>query len=467
MVQVERVREKGENYFYLFMFFVLLILLQYFDYPFVEFFFLIPLLFYLKKVPKPQYILITLSILVVSLFNFMYFHPYGLKFMLFVPLAYLIFFLPFIYLSHKLIRKEMYYLTIPALFFVEVYLLQFTILNNFWINVSAYMSYFPLSIQFLGSYAISAIIIAFNCAIFKIAIREKDPYHYISLIMISVLLFIPIPLADSEEKIGVAGIQGNLDQDWFTRYENAQKNSEKYLSLSEDAIRKYDPKIIVWPEYTFTHAFQFDTIMLERLKNFSEEKDVTLIIGSTRYEDETTQKRYNTLYIIKGSNIKTYDAYEPVSLYDPQILKAEENERITVEGEEIGLLLCYEEQFSYLSAMQTKDYDPEFFISSGNQYYISSERGLYISSLSSNLRAAETNRYIVRTVTSGLSKVIDNTGNTREEIPLREKGILFYEVPLLEEKTFYSNFRMFIETGLFLLSLLLVLLSLFSRRSRS
>lgn len=461
-----------KNNLYLYVFIIFLILL-YFQVPFLNFIFLIPILIYLQKEKEVDWIKLSIIIFITSLIIYFPFYGYGFKFLIIAGFANILFFIPFFYFSKRLINRKYIYLSIPSLFFIEFYVLHFTIINNFWINLSLVSYIYPKIIQYFGSFLLTFLIIIVNVlsysfirALFLENKKTIPKTTIISLIFLLTILHIPIePITESENNIKVVGIQGNIDQSPNERIINKDTNLRTYLELSEKSINIYDPELIVWPEYVFTHPIELDYKLLYNLSSFSSHNNVTLILGSIFLENKThSDKKYNSLYIFQKKNITIYNAYEPVKIFDIQTLKAKSNPTININNKTAGLAVCYEENFPYIFNKQINKNENKFFLVIGNQYYIRNNQGLELSSLSSNTRAAETNKYIFRLETAGLSTVIDNTGKNVKNLKIHTQDILYYEIPLIEKKTFYTKYYKYIEVFLFILSIIILSLVLIKRK---
>jgi apolipoprotein N-acyltransferase len=339
------------------------------------------------------------------------------------------------------------------------------------LNFSGFLNVFPSTIKYIGSYGLTYLLITFNVLIFEIIYArfndKKIKLKYLAFLLILFIhFFFPYSIFQNDkpttDSIKVMGVQGYIKQDWVERSENKTENLKKYLSLTENGIKKYQPDVVLWPEYTFTNVLQLDFPTLNILKSFSKQNNLSLIVGSIFLNNlsSTNSKRYDTLYIFENNSIQNYNAYEPVRVLDTEAIRAEKNENISIKGYNTGLILCYEEMFPYIFTKQINENDVGLFFTIGNQYYISSEHGLKITSLNSKLRAAENNRYVFRLETSGLSTIFNNHGETIKSIPMNKEGVIYYEIPIIKEKTFYTKYRIFIELMLLLFSAILILFNI-------
>jgi apolipoprotein N-acyltransferase len=458
--------------------FAILFILMYLGVPLIEFIFLIPLFYYINYSKKINWLLTIIIISISALINFFHFYGYGFKFLVVTAIAHLLLLIPFIYTTDKLINKKYSFISIPSFFFIIFFLLHFTIVNNFWINLAGSMIILPEIIRYIGSFGVVYLVVIFNYVAFEIinnylSGKKINKSMIFIIIVLLLVLFIPVGVFDknsdsnSEEDIlKVVGIQGNIDQNWGMRTEKYRENFEKYKALTEIAS-KYKPDVIIWPEYTFTHPIEFDFMFLQELNDISLKYDATLIVGSIKLENTSSQnsKRYNTLYIFENNNINFYHAYEPVTIFDKEVVKAKNNTKFDIQSKNIGLALCYEENFRKIFNSQSI-FGAEAFFTIGNQYYIKGKQGLVLTSHNSRIRAAETNKHVFRLETAGYSIAINNLGKIVKSIPINTEEILFYEMPLLKKQTFYSKYYNVIEYTLLFFAIIFVFIRFYLLRTK-
>ncbi len=313
----------------------------------------------------------------------------------------------------------------------------------------------------------------------------KENYFKFLFFLILILIFIQPYILDNyffnnisfnggdNLKLKIVGIQPNINQDWIERIENRYSNLDLMINLSNQAINKYNPDLIIWPEYIFTNAIEYDYHLNSIIYSYVNSINSSLIFGGIKLNNinYNNSKRYNSLYILNKKNsspnyefsLKIYRAFEPVDLFDTEVIKADiknDLEEYLVNNISIGLGLCFEENFEYIFYEQIKKNNPGLFIISGNLMYIKNYLGLNLISLSSNLRAAENNRYLFRLETSGISKVINNFGGVEKELPIKKKGILYFEVPIIKKKSFYSENYYLLNLILFSFSIIILIFSL-------
>jgi apolipoprotein N-acyltransferase len=470
---------------YLLILFFLLIIFLYCGLYFLVYFFLIPLFLYLFLNENINLFLFSLGLLLFSLVFSYNFKGYGLDFLFITIIVNFLFYFTFIIFLKKLIKNKYFYLLIPSFFYILFYLFKFTIYNNFWINYSGFLLNKTFLMPIFGSYILTVFIIFFNLIFsyliyqflvyfkkrkinynnIKLFFLNNKKYFFIFFLFLFVFLF-PNSFFknyDNFKNVEVLAIQPNLNQSFVDRIINSEKNFDYMLYLTNKGLEKYNnSKVIIWPEYIFPIDFTYvNSDYLNILKEYSFKKNISLIFGSLSNINNSEEK-YDTLYLISNNKVYKYFAREPVRVFSNKTKKYfGDYNKISIDNINFGLILCYEENFPYLFRDQINNLDSNIFIIIGNQYHIKNKNALKLTSFNSNLRAAENNRFIVRLENTGLSKIIDNNGKTVYTIEPNKEGYLYYEVPLIDKKSFYSRYGDFLEIFLFILSFIFFLFFLF------
>ncbi len=342
----------------------------------------------------------------------------------------------------------------PFFFTLIFYIFSLTPLGNFWLNLSAANPVKSFILPILGLGFVNILIGYFGVLIYYLYKSKKHKVKwFIGLIAILLLLLIPPQHTNtSNTKIKVAAIQGCLLQDYFERQDLKKENTELYLNLSTKSLEK-KPKIITWPEYVFTHAIQWDYELLSKIINFTRTNNVTLIFGANFFD---ATNRYNSAFIINKNNISVYKALYVVPFIDKDSRTVKTPAKITINNISIGIAMCYEENIPEVFIKEITLNNASFFLVLGNLYKMGFI-GLRSTSLNIRDIAAITNRYIIRVENVGITEVIDNKGNVIKKIPFGEKGILYYEIPTINSRSFYVKHHKIIDSLLITTSLIMIL----------
>lgn len=447
-------------YFNLFIFFIFLILL-YLNISFIGFFFLVPLFLYLNKIKKIDYFIIILLIIFSSLINFWSIYEYGFYVIFKFILANLLLYLLLILLFKWFIKSKYNFIIIPSIFIIIYRLFKLLWIENWWFNFPAFWNIYSPLLSIIWSQWVLYIIILINVLIYNVIILDKKNkfINFIGLTFIIIIYFIPINNFKENWFIKIAWIQPNLEQTWSERGINKDKNVDLFLSMSLDAVNKYKPDIIVWPEYVFTHYVELDKNLLNIVNVFSLENHVSVIFWWPKVKWKeyipNTSEYYNALYVFNEWKIKIYKSHKIVAILDGKPTVSNEYNKIMINGYSIWLILCYEEHFQDIFEKQIINNDAETFLIVWNQYYLSNYHWLKMSSIDANVRAVENNRFIFRLETWWLSTVINNKWKNIKNLEIKKEDILYSKIPLTNKKSFYTLYWYIIDIWLFIISLVI------------
>jgi len=227
----------------------------------------------------------------------------------------------------------------------------------------------------------------------------------------------------------VAVIQGNIPQEikWVERFSDGI--FRKHALLSELAVLKEEPGLVVWPETSF--ADYLDPGVNDReLSDLAAELHVPLVIGAVRLEG---MRYYNSalLYDAQGRlemihdklHLVPFGEYLPTRRYLHFLEDVVPIEDFTpgddfhlfsvpaagCQGLRFGVLVCFEDIFPELSrAFVVRGAD--FLVNMTNDAWFGDTSSPYQHMQASVLRAVENRVYVVRAANTGVSCVIDDAG---------------------------------------------------------
>ena len=306
------------------------------------------------------------------------------------------------------------------------------------------------SISFLTKYikliGTTTLLILINF-IFAIVIKnyipvkaKKDKSYFkmkqIGLILLGLILILTLNLNFSDSSLNseknstlikVAVIQPNFQQDWNWRYEHSNKYLlEKNLELSNQAT-KLGAKIIVWPEYSVPKDLMKSSLSLEKVKNFSRNNKVNLIIGTTKRNEKND---LNIALFINSSGevigdsvfgIEDFFFYQDVPEHKVKTVSFYINNKEI----KVGTIICYEEFYSRF-AKNMKDSNADLLVVLSNNQRISG--GIWLASLFSKQRAAENNLPLIRSVNTGISQIINQQGRVLNALEKDKEGIIVEDI---------------------------------------
>jgi apolipoprotein N-acyltransferase len=414
----------------------------------------------------------------------------------------LVFFLPCVmlinstlyYLSRKVFKKDLSLYFFPFFWVTGEYILTLTDLKFPWLTIGHGLAKFTSFIQIadiVGAFGLSFIVLWINIFIYKGIKSFKENVkvgliHFTVAASVFILIivygFVKISsTGNDEKKIKVGIIQPNLDP--WNKWELGGLNDilDNYFSLSQKCVDE-GAQIILWPEtalpvYLLSGTYQHE---VDSIYSFLNKNNVPLLTGMPDFIIYTENAPRNAKYSEIGKY--NYVTYNSILLFQPdrseiqrygkmQLVPLGEhtpfvdqlpflgdmlkwgvgisgwnvgqdttvfkfvNDKDTVK---VGGLVCYESVFPTF---------PNYFVDRGAQFLTVLTNDSWYGKLSgpyqhkefANLRAVENRRAVVRCANGGVSCLINKFGVTEVETEMFTKTHLVVDVPLNNEKTFYTK----------------------------
>lgn len=401
------------------------------------------------------------------------------------------------YLTKKVFPKFDAIWFFPLFWVTLEYLLTQTDLRFPWLLLGHGLAKFNLFIQgadIVGTNGLSLIAAYLNVLLFK-SFFEKNSEEKFRLkpLLIAVFIFLCMIIYGiyktstfriSERKVRIGIVQPNLNpwDKWSTG--NLSDLLNMYLTLSQKCVDE-GAEVILWPETALpVYAFGGTYPMVENsIYNFLDTNHVSLLTGMPDIIYDLNQNNipedskysgpgnyyYRTYNAVLGLNpgsrsIQRYGKMKLVPLgervpfvdqfaflgdllkwgvgitgwnigKDTTVFKIKNEKIDTIK---VGGLVCYESVDPvFVTAFVQKGAELITVVTNDSWYGKSS--GPYQHKDFAMLRAVENRRSVVRCANGGVSCIINAKGNILAETEMFEKTTLVGEVPLQDEKTFYSE----------------------------
>lgn len=401
------------------------------------------------------------------------------------------------YLTKKVFPKFDAIWFFPLFWVTLEYLLTQTDLRFPWLLLGHGLAKFNLFIQgadIVGTNGLSLIAAYLNVLLFK-SFFEKNSERKFRLkpLLIAVFIFLCMIIYGiyktstfriSERKVRIGIVQPNLNpwDKWSTG--NLSDLLNMYLTLSQKCVDE-GAEVILWPETALpVYAFGGTYPMVENsIYNFLDTNHVSLLTGMPDIIYDLNQNNipedskysgpgnyyYRTYNAVLGLNpgsrsIQRYGKMKLVPLgervpfvdqfaflgdllkwgvgitgwnigKDTTVFKIKNEKIDTIK---VGGLVCYESVDPvFVTAFVQKGAELITVVTNDSWYGKSS--GPYQHKDFAMLRAVENRRSVVRCANGGVSCIINAKGNILAETKMFVKTTLVGEVPLQDEKTFYSE----------------------------
>lgn len=398
------------------------------------------------------------------------------------------------FLSRKVFKKDLSLYFFPFFWVTGEYLLTLTDLKFPWLTIGHGLANFTSFIQIadiIGAFGLSFVVLWINIFVFKGMKSFKENTKigsiYFSIaasifILIMAYGFIKISSINKDEKkLKVGVIQPNIDP--WNKWELGGLNEilNNYLSLSQKCVDK-GAKLILWPEtalpvFLMSGPYQNE---VDSIYSFLNRNKVTLLTGMPDFNIYYNNHPKNAKYSEAGKYY--YATYNAILLLQPNTFDIQRYGKmqlvplgehtpfvdqlpflgdllkwgVGISGWNIGQdttvfkfvsnkdtikvagLVCFESVFPTF---------PNYFVEHGAEFIAVLTNDSWYGKLSgpyqhkdfAKLRAVENRKSVVRCANGGVSCLINKFGVTQVETEMFTRTYLVVDVPLNDEKTFYTK----------------------------
>jgi apolipoprotein N-acyltransferase len=346
------------------------------------------------------------------------------------------------------------------------------ILTGFpWENLgySQYLNnYFIQFADVFGVFGLSFLIILVNATIFEVLSRKSRKEYVLAglvfLIMASIL-FYGVYRVDQVSKrvrhapgMEVSLVQGNIDQaiKWDKKYKKETLNIYERLSLKNSPG---NGSLIIWPETAVPFKFQVMNDLHDQIVNLSLKTKSWLLFGSVSYlQQEGGKDFFNSAYLLSPSgeergrydkvHLVPYGEYVPLRKLMPFVEGFTEGigdfgkgagfYPLSLDDKKIGVLICYEGILPH-AARAYKNNDTELLVTITNDAWFGSTSAPFQHFSMTVFRAIETRLYLVRAANTGISGIVNPTGQIIAATDIFKEDALkgyikFVKIPTIYDK---------------------------------
>lgn len=271
--------------------------------------------------------------------------------------------------------------------------------------------------------------------------------------------------ASCKESLQVHGaiIQGNISQDEKWTPEKKESTVLTYRDLTRQALKEGNTELVIWPETALPFFPQLDPLFNE-VQRLTRQSNIELLTGAPFFSQDpsTIQPAYqyfNSALLIgpEGNILERYNKrhlvpfgeYVPLRRFFPFLEPLVVNVGDFQAGTsslplssgvcKLGVLICFESIFPNLAGEMTR-HGAQLLVNITNDAWYGWSSAPYHTLAMSVFRAVENRRSLVRAANTGISCLIDPTGNILGRTPLFQPAIVSVKAPLLTEMSFYNRF---------------------------
>lgn len=327
-----------------------------------------------------------------------------------------------------------------------------------------------------GIYGVSFIIIVVNVSLYLISkwvMNEFDSfpvrYTLFTIGMVAVVIFYgdfrknTIESLDAKSPpLRITLVQGNIDQNqkWESAYLNETLLIYKELTMK---AAQDPPALIVWPETAVPCYFTPESMPAHFLSNLSKQLHTPIAFGSLAYDVRKSNPNeysyYNSAFLISPQKkvLARYDKihlvpfgeYVPLKPLLPLVEKmvagigdfspGRHDVLFSLPRATFGFLICYEIIFPNLSRKYGHG-GVGFLVNITNDAWFGQTGAPYQHFSMAVFRAIENRVSIVRAANSGISGIIEPTGQIQAQTPIFVRTVLQGVIPVNPKPTFYSQY---------------------------
>jgi apolipoprotein N-acyltransferase len=203
---------------------------------------------------------------------------------------------------------------------------------------------------------------------------------------------------------------------------------EMNLALTAEAASR-GAQLVVWPEYSLMDYPLDDPRLLPRLSQAAREARAYLAVGCKERVPGGPEGAFHnaTLVLDPGGNvIGSYHKRYPVQFFNDGVKGQSFPAFPTLFGR-MGIAICYDLDFAPVSRKLVSNGAEFLVIPSYDAIWWGRNQHLQHSAMAPG-RAVEHRRWVLRATSSGISQIIDPSGNVVESLGIGEEGVLVGEM---------------------------------------
>jgi apolipoprotein N-acyltransferase len=243
------------------------------------------------------------------------------------------------------------------------------------------------------------------------------------------------------EVVTAALLQPNITQEMRWDDENVAAIYRSMIDMTVRAAEK-GAKIVIWPESTVPLSYTETGFFRESIEDLSKRYDIDIILGSVATDPAQPGRLWNSAFLVSnGTTIGHYDKirlvpfgeYVPlrrVLFFAEKLVRAVgefefgTNDRPMVGKKSYGPAICYEIVYPQITRTQVKN-GADVIVTITNDAWYDGTSAPAQHLWQARLRAVETDRYLLRAATTGISAFVDPTGQVLSSIPMGQEGIIY------------------------------------------
>jgi apolipoprotein N-acyltransferase len=251
-------------------------------------------------------------------------------------------------------------------------------------------------------------------------------------------------------------LQPNISQEMRWDNDNLLLIFKRMMAMTEEATA-HGVDVVIWPESTVPLSYASTDFYRQSIESISRERHSDIILGSVAEDAAQPDKMWNAAFLVSGG--KTIGHYDKIRLvpfgeYVPlrQMLffahalvhavgQFEFGTKDTpLDGRfRYGPAICYEVVFPQIPRTQVV-HGANVLVTITNDAWYDGTSAPRQHLNQARLRAVETDRYLLRAGTTGISALVDPAGQIVQQLEMGKQGIIYAAFQPRTSKTPYVRF---------------------------
>jgi len=251
-------------------------------------------------------------------------------------------------------------------------------------------------------------------------------------------------------------LQPNISQEMRWDNDNLILIFRRMMAMTEEAT-SHNVQVVIWPESTVPLSYATTDFYRQAIESLSRTRSVDVILGSVADEPEQPNKLWNAAFLVSGGRtIGHYDKIrlvpfgeyvplrEMLSFAHALVHAVGQFEFGTKDTPLVGRFfygpaICYEVVFPQIPRTQVVHGANVLVTITNDAWYDGTSAPRQHLNMA-RLRAVETDRYLLRAGTTGISAVIDPAGQIVQQMEMGKQGIIYAEFQPRTSTTPYVRF---------------------------
>ena len=236
-------------------------------------------------------------------------------------------------------------------------------------------------------------------------------------------------------------VQPNIPQEMRWSGSSLMEIFQRMMDMTGSAVRS-GASVVIWPESTVPLSYSTTDFYRNAIEALSRQSAVDIILGSVAEDPVDPNRVWNAAFLVSGG--KTIGHYDKIRLvpfgeYVPLrkmlffahklVHEVGNFEFGTKDTPLVGRLrygpaICYEIVYPQIARTQVM-HGADVLVTITNDAWYDGTSAPRQHLNQARMRAVETDRYLLRSGTTGISAFVDPTGRIVEEIPMNRQGIIY------------------------------------------